>query len=101
MENLKEKAQLASEVAIEIYEEIIDRLPDLLEDVPQEIYDGCLLLIGHRLSAHAIAAAIINSDMNAAISIHKMSSEEVMKTATAIAAGAIISRAMGEQDEGV
>ena len=67
--------------------------------MPQEIYDGCLLLIGQRLSAHAIADAIINADMNAAISIHKLSSEEVMKTATAIAAGAIISRAMGDEHE--
>jgi len=99
MESLRDKVQLAAEVALEICEEIIDQLPDLLGDVPREIYDGCLLLIGQRLSAHAIADAIMKADMNAAILIHKMSSDEVMNIANEIVAESIISKAMGEQDE--
>jgi len=99
MESIRTKVYLASEVALEIYEEVIDQLPDLLGEVPQEIYDGCLLLIGQRLSAHAIADAIMKVDMNAAILIHKMSSEQVMEMANEMVAESVISKAMGEQDE--
>ena len=98
MESLRDKVQLAAEVALEICEEIIDQLPDLLGDAPREIYDGCLLLIGQRLSAHAIADAIMKADMNAAILIHKMSSDEVMAIANEIVAESVISKAMGEQE---
>lgn len=99
MESLREKVQLAAEVALEIYEEVIDQLPDLLGEVPQEVYDGCLLLIGQRLSAHAVADAIINADMNAAILIHKMSSDQVMEMAHEMVAESVISKAMGGEHE--
>jgi hypothetical protein len=41
----------------------------------------------------------MKADMNAAILIHKMSSDEVMNIANEIVAESIISKAMGEQDE--